>query len=99
MITSILINSLDLNECNKIDAIEIDKLSVCNNSCWTIGLLSMSYSRYMIEFFPAIMKKLITILTHSKVFILKQKINLLNYLLSLINHLLKIFPFALGDVP
>lgn len=67
MIASILINNLDLNDCNKLDSIEMDKLSVCNNSCWTIGLLALSYPKLIVEFFPAIMKKLIAILTHSKV--------------------------------
>lgn len=95
MIALILINNLDLNDCNKLDSIEIDKLSVCNNSCWTIGLIAMSYSLPMIEFFPAIMKKLIQILTHSKVFFY---CNLFIYFFSLINHLHKIFLFVLGDV-
>lgn len=70
MITSILINNLDLNEFNKLDSIEMDKLSVCNNSCWTLGLLAMTYPQFMIEFMQPIMKKLIIILTHSKVTIL-----------------------------
>lgn len=67
-ITEILMSNLDLNESNKLDSVEIDKLSVCNNSCWTIGLLATTYSQYMGEFMKQIMKKLIKILTqHSKV--------------------------------
>lgn len=67
-LASILISNLDLNEGNKIDSIELDKLSVSNNCCWTMGLLAIFYSKFLIEYFPLIMKKLITILTYSKVF-------------------------------
>jgi len=72
MIASILINNLYINECNKQDSIEMDKLTVCNNTCWTIGLLAMSYPNVLIEFLQAIMKKLIMILNHSKVLFYKK---------------------------
>ncbi len=67
MIANILIYNLDLNEFNKLDSIELDKLSVCNNCCWTLGLFVLYYPKFMMEFMQSIMKKLIIILTHSKV--------------------------------
>lgn len=64
---NLLIVNLELNEFNKMDPVEIDKLSVCNNSCWTLGLLAMSYSQFITEFMKIIMNKLIKILKNTKV--------------------------------
>jgi len=69
---TILIKNLDLKNCYiNLDPKEIDNISVCNNSCWTISILIRFYSNYMIEFISDIMEKLIKLLDHSKVIFVK----------------------------
>lgn len=44
------------------EPIEMETLSVCNNSCWTIGILAISYPNYLKEFIHPIMQKLTKII-------------------------------------
>jgi transportin-1 len=74
----ILIKNLDLS--NKFDSMEIEKISVCNNSCWTIGLITLSLQEQIRVYIPTIIKSLIKVLSFPKV-------KLFNF--SSINHLLK----------
>jgi hypothetical protein len=64
-VIEILINNLDLS--NKFDSMELEKISVCNNSCWTIGLISLSLQEHIRNYIPTIMKNLIKILSFPKV--------------------------------
>ena len=52
-------NIIDNNDSD----IEMEKLSVCNNSCWTIGIIAMSYPNSIKDFIDIIMKKLIKIIS------------------------------------
>jgi hypothetical protein len=52
---------------NKFEALEVEKLSVCNNSCWTIGLLAISMQAEITPYVAKIMKALIKIVSYSKV--------------------------------
>ncbi len=61
----ILIKNLDLS--NKYDSMEIEKISVCNNCCWTIGLISIALSDKIKPFIPTIMKNILKILSFPKV--------------------------------
>jgi len=49
------------------EPIEMEKLSVCNNSCWTIGILAISYSNSIKEYIHTIMKKLTKIISLPRV--------------------------------
>jgi len=49
------------------ELIEMEKLSVCNNSCWTIGILAISYPNSVKEFIQPIMKKLTKIISLPRV--------------------------------
>jgi hypothetical protein len=48
---------------NNDNNIEMEKLSICNNSCWTIGILAMSYPDSIKDSINIIMKKLIKIIS------------------------------------
>lgn len=52
---------------NAKEPIEMEKLSVCNNSCWTIGILAISYTNSVKEFIHPIMKKLTKIISLPRV--------------------------------
>jgi len=43
--------------------IEMEKLSICNNSCWTIGILAISYPECLKDSINILMKKLIKIIS------------------------------------
>lgn len=47
--------------------IEMERLSVCNNSCWTLGILAISYPNSIKEFIHPIMKKLTKIISLPRV--------------------------------
>jgi len=79
-IVNTLIESLDLpeymrakNGCggntngNAKEPIEIEKLSVCNNSCWTLGILAISYPNSVKEFIHPIVKRLTMIISLPRV--------------------------------
>jgi hypothetical protein len=42
---------------------ELEKLSLSNNSCWTLGILAISYPDYIKDYINLIMKKLINIIS------------------------------------
>ena len=54
---------------NAKEPIEMEKLSVCNNSCWTLGILAISYPNSTKEFIHPIMKKLTKIISLPRVII------------------------------
>ena len=56
----IIIDSLEFDE--KKDKDNFHKLCVCNNTCWTIGLLAITYSKTMYEYVDEIIRKIIKIL-------------------------------------
>lgn len=63
-----LINHLECPpSVNKYDSIEMAKLHVCNNTCWTVGLLANSYPEYMSKYVESIMVKLLKILCVTRV--------------------------------
>ena len=64
-IIGILIDSLEFDEVKDKD--NFHKLCVFNNTCWTIGLLAMIYSKTMFEYINQIIKKIIKILLCSNV--------------------------------
>lgn len=60
------------------EPIEMEKLSVCNNSCWTLGILAISYPNSIKEFIHPIMKKLTKIISLPRViFLINLKLNLI----------------------
>ena len=60
---------------NKYDSVEITKLHVCNNTCWTIGLFAMVFKENIAKFIEAIMMKLLKILcvTRVRIFLITVK--------------------------
>jgi len=67
-ITDNLIRNLELpdmtNKSSKDNNdIEMEKLSICNNTCWTIGILAISYPDCIKDSVHIIMKKLIKIIS------------------------------------
>lgn len=62
-IMTILINHLECPpSINKYDSNEMAKLYVCNNTCWTIGLLANTYNELLSNYTEPIMIKLLKIL-------------------------------------
>lgn len=49
------------------EPLEVEKLSVSNNSCWTIGILAVSYPTILKEFIHPIMQKLTKIISLPRV--------------------------------
>lgn len=68
-IMGILIESLEYYEVKDKD--DYHKICVCNNTCWTIGLLAITYSKTMIDYINDIIKKIIKILLCSNVNFIK----------------------------
>ena len=67
-IMMILINHLECPQnLNKFDSNEMAKLHVCNNTCWTIGLLANSYPEQIGKYIESIMVKLLKILCVTRV--------------------------------
>lgn len=66
-IINLLIKNLDLPPQTKAEPLEMEKLSVCNNSSWTIGILATSYPDTIKEFIHQIMKKLTKIISLPRV--------------------------------
>ena len=64
-IMSNLIETLEFEEGKDKD--NFHKICVCNNTCWTIGLFAITYSKTMLEHINVIMKKMIKILLSSNV--------------------------------
>jgi hypothetical protein len=62
----VLIKNLEL-PVNKFEALEVEKLSICNNSCWTIGLMAVHLPNETKPYVNQIMKALMKILSYSKV--------------------------------
>lgn len=63
-----LINNLempDLTNKNTKDPndIEMEKLSLCNNSCWTLGIIAISYPEFLKDCIHILMKKLTKIIS------------------------------------
>jgi hypothetical protein len=52
---------------SKLDTLEVEKLSVCNNSSWTIGLLANNLPQDVKSYIEPVMKSLIKILSYTKV--------------------------------
>ncbi len=52
---------------NKYDSVEISKLHVCNNTCWTIGLFAIAFQEQIGKYIDAIMMKLMKILCVTRV--------------------------------
>jgi hypothetical protein len=67
-IMKILINCLEYDESK--DKNNFHKLCVCNNTCWTIGILAITYSKTMFEYVNESIKRIIKILLCSNVNIL-----------------------------
>jgi transportin-1 len=63
---NILINDLDVPEVSKKMKLDMEKISVCNNSCWTLGLLSQSFPEKVTLKANDIMKKIIKIYSFPK---------------------------------
>jgi len=64
----ILINHLECPpNINKYDKLEMAKLHVCNNTCWTIGLLAIAYKDLQSNYIEAIMMKLLKIFCVARV--------------------------------
>jgi hypothetical protein len=62
----VLISNLEL-PISKLDTLEVEKLSVCNNSCWTIGLIANALPDEVKNYVKLVMKSLLKILSYTKV--------------------------------
>lgn len=63
-ILSVVFQSLDFPVSNNI---EMEQLSVCNNACWTIGIISLSYPDQIRVNVTPILKKLLKIMSLPRV--------------------------------
>lgn len=52
---------------NKFETMEMERLSVCNNACWSIGQLALSYPEQIRIYVIAILNKLLKILSLPRV--------------------------------
>ena len=69
-IVTLLIQNLNIPSKATNDPFIEDKIHICNNSCWTIGLLSIAYPKKIQVHIQLIMNKLLTILCVPRVNIL-----------------------------
>ncbi len=60
---SILLQNLDLS-----NSIDMEKISVCNNSCWTIGLFALKLRNETYKYVSQIMNNMMKILAFPKVY-------------------------------
>jgi len=73
LIMNMVIGSMEFPENTKLENIELEKISVCNNACWTIGILALCYPNQIVIYVMDIMKKILKILSLPKVlYIIKQ---------------------------
>lgn len=63
-IFKILLSYMDLP--TKIDKLEIEKISIVSNSCWTIGLYAIKYPELVMDYTMQFLEKLLKILSHNK---------------------------------
>jgi transportin-1 len=68
-----LIKNLELF--NKYETVEIEKLSVCNNTCWSLGLISIYLKDDIVMYVNLIIKHLLKIISLPKVLILLNQLN------------------------
>ena len=66
-VMTIIINNMEIPDNNKLESLEMERMSVCNNSCWTAGILALSYPFEMDDYVADIMKKILKILSLPKV--------------------------------
>jgi transportin-1 len=62
----ILIRDMNLPESSKNGKLEMDVVSLCNNACWTIGLISLSYPEKIKHYVSEIIEKIIKIISLPK---------------------------------
>jgi hypothetical protein len=67
-IITLLIQHLNIPNKSANDPYAEDKIHICNNSCWTLGLLSITYPEKMGIFIDQIMIKLLKIFCVPRVF-------------------------------
>jgi len=60
-LVDLLLTHLEVPEMSKFD--EMEKLSACNNACWTVGLLSLFYAKEIKPYVELILKKLLKIIS------------------------------------
>jgi transportin-1 len=60
-----LIHNLEL-PLNKFNTLEVEKISVCNNSTWTLGLIAISLQQDITRYIPSIMEGLVKLLSFTK---------------------------------
>lgn len=61
-----ILKNNDNSEFNN-EPIQMEKFSMCNNSCWTLGILAISYPDTLFEYIHIIMSKLTKIISFPKV--------------------------------
>jgi transportin-1 len=61
-----LLACLDLPD-NRVEGIDFEKLSTCNNACWAIGLIAVNYPNQIKKNVLIILKKLLKIMSLPKV--------------------------------
>jgi transportin-1 len=61
-----LLSCLDLPE-NRVEGIDYEKLSTCNNACWAIGLIAVNYPNQIKNNVLIILKRLLKIMSLPKV--------------------------------
>jgi hypothetical protein len=66
-VMNIIISSMEFQENTKLENVEIERISVCNNSCWTAGLLALYYPSQIVTYVMDIVKKILKILSLPKV--------------------------------
>lgn len=67
-IVTLLIQDLNIPNKSINDPYAEDKIHICNNSCWTLGLLSISYPEKIEVFIDQIMIRLLKIFCVPRVF-------------------------------
>jgi transportin-1 len=66
-VMNVLFNSLEFPEGNKIENLEMERLSECNNACWTTGQLALSFPVHIRVYVNALLKKVLKILSLPRV--------------------------------
>lgn len=66
-VMNIIIGNMEFPENAKLESIEIERISVCNNSCWTAGIIALCYPSQIVIYVMDIMKKIMKILSLPKV--------------------------------
>lgn len=66
-VMELLIKNLELPENGKFDNNDMERLSVCNNSCWTLGIVAVYCGSNIEKYLDTIIRKLLKILCVPKV--------------------------------